>query len=175
MGFPHMNTKQGVWELVLGTLLEAGVRFLVVGGWAREFHGLDHHADDLDLFIEFSAENWGHLQAAMQQLGIDLASFEELSQRSNPLRIRDLNPDVDLVTGIPGVSFDDGWSSAVETTFGRGLRVHVLSEAHAVLSSRGYLIRTGCRNESDRSETDIQLGDHGPQSDGDLPSTPGPS
>lgn len=132
-----MNTKQGIWTLVVRTLLDAGVRFLIVGGWAREFHGHEHQARDLDLFVEFSAENWPKLRMALQQFNVSVPSYEELSPRSNPVRIRDLNPDVDLLTGIKGVSFDEAWSEGVETTFDACLQVRVLSEAHVFLSGRG--------------------------------------
>ena len=132
-----MDARQGIWTFVVRTLLDAGVRFLIVGGWAREFHGHKHQARDLDLFVEFSAENWPKLQMALQQFDVNTPSYAELSRRSNPLRIRDLNPDVDLLTGIEGVSFDEAWSESVETTLAGGLQVRVLSEAHVILSGRG--------------------------------------
>jgi hypothetical protein len=87
--------------------------------------------------VEFSAENWPKLRMALQQFNVSVPSYEELSPRSNPIRIQDLNPDVDLLTGIKGVSFDEAWPEGVETTFDACLRVRVLSEAHVFLSGRG--------------------------------------
>ena len=134
MGAVWSWTRQRTWILVVRTLLDAGVRFLIVGGWAREFYGHEHQAGDLDLFVEFSAENCSKLRMALQQFHVGAPSYEELSPRSNLVRIRDLNPDAGLLTGIKGVAFDEAWSEGVETTFDGDLPVRILSAAHVGLS-----------------------------------------
>ena len=65
---------------------------------------------------------------------MNVPPYEELTHRSNPIRILDLKPEVDLLTGITGVTFDKGWAEAIETTFDGDLRVRVLSEAHVIVS-----------------------------------------
>jgi len=69
-------------------------------------------------------------------------SFEELSKHSQPLHITntDLNPEVDLITGINGVSFDEAWSESVEwiveTSILESCPVRVLSKSHLILSKK---------------------------------------
>ena len=59
-----LDTKQAIWTLVVKTPLEADVRFLIVGGWAKGFHDHKHVADD-HLFVEFSTANWSKLRIAL--------------------------------------------------------------------------------------------------------------
>jgi len=51
---------------VVRSFQDAGVRFVIVGGRAVQFHGHVRPAKDLDLFVEPSAENWPRLQAALR-------------------------------------------------------------------------------------------------------------
>jgi hypothetical protein len=147
-------------ELVLSRLLDVGVRFLVAGGWAVRFHGYkERRAKDLDLLVEFSAENWRRLQIALEHFHVPVRPFDKLAQRPKPFRTK--HDPVDFLTAIGsafskskssgallnsrrrlavasllhGVSFDEAWSDSIETSFGeKGLRVRVLSKAHVILS-----------------------------------------
>ena len=147
---------------VISCLLAAGVRFLIVGSWAVRFHGYaDRKVRDLDLLVEFSGENWPMVIRALQDLGITVTPFDELSKRPKPFKNNELHP-VDLLTAIGsafsesksscallpdssrrlavasllnGVTFDEAWSDSIETSFDeKGLRVRVLSKAHVILS-----------------------------------------
>jgi hypothetical protein len=154
-------------EQAIADLLNAGVRFLIVGGWAVRFHGYEERiVEDLDLLVEFSAENWLRLMRALEAWGVTVPPFEELSQRTRPFRIR--HDPVDILTAIGSVfpepessevllassrarlavasrlhhdppaevTFDEAWSESAKITLGRDLRVRVLSKAHLVLSKQ---------------------------------------
>jgi hypothetical protein len=147
---------------VISCLLVEGVRFLIVGGWAVRFHGhKERHVKDVDVLVELSAENWPRITVVLQRFLIPVKeTFEELAQRSRPLKIRDLCP-VDLLTAIGsafsgsessytlpidsrrrlavaslfhGVSFGEAWRDSIQTSFGDGHLVRVLSKAHVILS-----------------------------------------
>jgi hypothetical protein len=145
-------------EPVISRLLDAGVRFLIVGGWAVQFHGYkERRVKDLDLLVDFSGDNWPRLIMALGHLKVSsVPGFDELSQRIRPFRIY-YDP-VDLLTAIGsafaeppfspmpnsgrrlavassrrGVSFDEAWADSVETDFG-DKRLRVLSKAHLILS-----------------------------------------
>ena len=134
-------------EPVVQELLHIGVRFLIVGGWAVRFHcNKERIVEDLDLLVEFSAENWPRLQVALQHFHVLIKPFDELSQRSKwPIRIWELEP-VDILAAIGSpmsesksssnsiegfavtsilhpdsnqrVSFDEAWAESIETNFG---------------------------------------------------------
>jgi hypothetical protein len=63
----------------LRALLGTGVRFIIVGGRAVQFHGVVRPAKDLDLLVEFTQENWERLRQALRQLNGSIAAFESLS------------------------------------------------------------------------------------------------
>jgi hypothetical protein len=57
------------------TLNEAGVRYLMVGGFAIRFHGFNRSTDDLDLWLEDTLENRKRLRKAFKKL--EYGDFEE--------------------------------------------------------------------------------------------------
>jgi hypothetical protein len=120
---------------VILCLLDAGVRFLIVGSWAVRFHGYtDRLVNDLDLLVELSADNWPRLIATLQHFGVSAKPFDELSQGTKPFQNKALDP-VHFLTGIEGVSFEKAWYESVETSFGGGrTKLRVLSKAHVILS-----------------------------------------
>ncbi len=50
------------------SLLDAGVRFVIVGGYAVRFHGHVRPVEDLDIFMEYSAENASRFATALSSL-----------------------------------------------------------------------------------------------------------
>lgn len=120
---------------VVRAFVEAGVRFIVVGGRAVQFHGITRHAKDLDLLVEPSADNWPRLQEALHPLNAAVPRFEELSpQKRYQARIR-FYETVEFLTAIEGVCFGEAWTECIETNFA-GLQVRVLSKAHLILSKK---------------------------------------
>jgi hypothetical protein len=64
---------------VLRSFVAAGVRFLVIGGRAVQFHGHARKAKDLDLLVQFSAVNWEKLGTALRPLNASVPAFATLS------------------------------------------------------------------------------------------------
>jgi len=121
---------------VVRALVNAGVRFIVVGGRAVQFDGYARPAKDLDLLVEPSAENWPKLQTALRPLNAGVPAYEDLSpQRKYQAKLQ-FYETVELLTAITAIRFADAWSESIDTTFG-GLRVRVLSKAHLILSKLG--------------------------------------
>jgi hypothetical protein len=120
---------------VIRAFLDAGVRFVIVGGRAVQFNGHVRPAKDLDLLVEPSAENWSRLQAALKPLNAGVPPFEELSpERKYQARLR-FYETVELLTAIDGVSFADAWRESIETAVAE-FHVRVLSGAQLILSKQ---------------------------------------
>jgi len=102
---------------VLGSLLRADTRFLVVGAHALAVHGVPRATGDLDIWISTSSENvekvWQAMKdfgAPLEALGVTKADFaapEMVVQLGLPPRR------VDLLTGLSGVEFEDAWGQRV--------------------------------------------------------------
>ena len=53
------------FELAIQRLCDAGVEFVVIGGWAAIFHGSAHLTNDLDICYSRDRENLARLTDAM--------------------------------------------------------------------------------------------------------------
>jgi hypothetical protein len=130
---------------VVRAFLDAGVRFLVAGGRATQFHGHSRTTRDLDLLVETSPEGVKKLTAALKNLGVkvDPAQFENLSE-DRPAKGAVCRYPVEFMTAIKGVRFLDAWANGVQTTSADGLVFRVLSKPHLILSktNTGRLLDT---------------------------------
>lgn len=137
----NMEHPEGQWldpeELVVVRgFIDAGVRFLIVGGRAVQFHGHARPAKDLDLLVELSEENWPKLQVALRPLNASAPPYKDLApQRKYQAKLQFFET-VELLTAITGVRFADAWSESIDAIFA-GLRIRVLSKAHLILSKSG--------------------------------------
>jgi hypothetical protein len=95
------------------SLNSAGVKFVIVGGYAVAFHGHPRFTGDIDFFVEISADNAQRITQA-----IDLFGFSSLGLKPADFTQPDvviqlgLPPNrIDILTGIDAVTFEEAWSS----------------------------------------------------------------
>ena len=116
---------------------EAGVRYLVVGGYADMVHTEPHWSKDLDLWIDRSEPNAAAVFAALSHFGAPLTNirptdfletevFYQLGVE--PVRI-------DVLTSVPGLDFSSAWDRRVMVDF-NGESVPVLSREDLYASSK---------------------------------------
>ena len=103
------------WREFIELLNSHGVEYVIVGAWARAYHGVPRSTGDIDFFVRPSVENGDRLVRALDQFG-----FASLGIRREdflePGRIVQLGVEpcrIDLLTGISGVTFDEAWSERV--------------------------------------------------------------
>ena len=117
---PCVEPMTGYKEL-LGALLAAGVRFLIVGGYAAIAHGLTRATDDLDIWIEPTRDNASRSMQALRELGIDVESLPEdaLADVESFFRIgEETGRKVDLMASPGGdIEFWQAWKNRFETEF----------------------------------------------------------
>jgi hypothetical protein len=94
-----------------------GVRYLLLGGYAVNFHGHHRFTGDIDFWIATDQANAHAVSSALQRFGFSAASVppESFIQPGKihmfgrvPLRI-------DLLTQPSGVDFDTAWSRRIVT------------------------------------------------------------
>jgi hypothetical protein len=128
------------WVELLSALTAADVRFLVVGAHALAVHGLPRGTQDLDVWIERSAENAARTWRALAAFGAPLESIDvsqTVFEQSNVVVQLGLPPNrIDLMTGISGVAeFSEAWSRRVEGPV-RGRPVPFLGRADLIATKR---------------------------------------
>lgn len=113
----------------LAELVDAEVRFLLVGAHALGVHGLSRATGDLDVWIEPTPENAARAWAALNAFGAPLqahgVAVEDLA-RERAVYQMGLPPQrIDVLTSIDGVGFEDAWCGRVEVELD-GLTIGVL-------------------------------------------------
>lgn len=105
---------------LLAALNDAGAKFLIVGAYAFAFHARPRATKDADIFVGADPENAARVWKALAAFG---APIEELEERDLALPgtffIMGRPPNqIDVITAIDGVSFEDAWLTRVESTYG---------------------------------------------------------
>ena len=112
------------------------VRDAVVGGLAAILHGIPRVKFDIDPFVARDIENVRRLVDALREHGlgtVELTNAEAIEAHEITIfrdRVR-----VDVLTLIPGVTFDDAYA-AREIRVIEGVPTPILSRAHLIASKR---------------------------------------
>lgn len=121
---------------MLSELSEAGVEYLVVGGYAVIAHGFPRATGDIDLWVRPSSENARRVMHALRRFGAPLADLTEddLSTPGVVFQIGVIPNRIDILTEVDGVTFDEAWASRLTETV-EGQQVPVLGRS-ALLRSK---------------------------------------
>ncbi len=113
-----MTTIHRDWKEFLSALLSENTKFLLIGAHALAFHVEARLTEDLDVFVEPSAENAARVARALDKFGFGgLASVNELAQPDKVFMLGVKPWRIDILTGIDGVSFEEAWASRVQADF----------------------------------------------------------
>lgn len=114
---------------LLVELVDAGARFLVVGGYAVAVHGHPRATKDIDVWVEPSAANAARVYVALSRFGAPVAQFEisadDFETYDGVLQLGVAPVRIDILTRIGGVGFADAWEERTELEV-EGRKVPVL-------------------------------------------------
>ncbi len=134
-----MNWEHNIEEF-LKLSNEFGVRMIMVGGGAVNFHGYQRHSADVDFWIETTEENFGKLIQVFKIMGYEIDDFpESVKQQLQNISIKfsPMEMNIELITRFSiNKSFDDAFleSEKVEVKGQKFLRWRVLSYDDLILS-----------------------------------------
>src|SRR5688572_2522617 len=125
------------WIELCELLSAHGAEYLVVGGQAVIAHGYPRLTKDMDLLVRPTADNGTRALSALAEFG---AGSEELTpqQFEDPRTLLMLGREpfrVDILTDIPGVTFDEAWSSRICVTLD-GVELPVIGKAQLIKNKR---------------------------------------
>jgi hypothetical protein len=123
-------------ELV-GLLLSRGVEFVVVGGHAVAFHGFPRLTEDVDLLVRPTLENGQRIVDALSAFGFGSLGLtaDAFTARERVIQLGRAPNRLDLLTGIPGVDFEQAWSARVDADFD-GLKLFVIGRDALIRNKR---------------------------------------
>jgi hypothetical protein len=105
---------------LLHALNAEGAKYLIVGGYAFALHGRLRATKDADIFVGIDPQNAHRVWRALASFGAPLNELrpEDLTQPDS-FFIMGLPPNqIDIITTIDGVSFEEAWAHRVEQTYG---------------------------------------------------------
>lgn len=111
---------------------ENGVRMLLVGGGAVNFHGYQRHSADIDFWVDLTPQNLENLKSALNLMGYHFEHFPEkvlnglqnISVKISPFL------ELELITKFnPGKTFEQALADSVTFSIGGNelKRINVLS------------------------------------------------
>lgn len=110
-----------------------GVRMLMVGGGAVNFHGYQRHSADVDFWIETTHKNLQNLATVFTEMGYEIEQFPDAVKdqfQNISVKFSPADLDLELITKFEiGKSFNDAFQEAisVEISGNPVLRWKVLS------------------------------------------------
>lgn len=124
---------------MLHALNGAQVEFLIVGAHALAAHGIPRATGDIDLLVRPTADNAARVLQALADFGAPISAHGvEASDFAVPGNVYQIGLPprrIDLLTEISGVSFDEAWSSRLQTNVG-GIDVNVLGREALIKNKR---------------------------------------
>lgn len=113
------------------------VRFLIVGGYAVNFHGVHRLTKDLDVWVDPEATNARKVWEALAKFGAPLRDVDakDLAQPGMVLQIGVVPNRVDIITTTAGIEFADAWKNRVKSTYG-GVAVYYIGAGDLVINKR---------------------------------------
>jgi hypothetical protein len=119
---------------------EYGVRMIMVGGGAVNFHGYQRHSADVDFWIETTDANLERLIKVFKSMGYEIDDFpESVKQQLQNISIKfsPMEMDIELITRFSiNKSFDEAFKESEEVIVKnqKFLRWRVLSYDDLILS-----------------------------------------
>jgi hypothetical protein len=121
---------------ILAALVANGARFIVVGAHALAVHGIPRATGDLDIWIDPSDDNVGHVWKALEEFGAPVESLDltrdDLQALDRVVQIGLPPRRIDFLTTISGVEFQEAWAARV---------VHPIGSVDVAFLGREQLIR----------------------------------
>jgi hypothetical protein len=132
---------------LIGAMLDAQVRFVIVGGFAVRAHGHLRPTKDLDLLIEPSPGNVARLTTVLEQFGM---SFDpnKLAKPKIQAPLKEQLSGIEILTSISEVSFQEAFESSIQC-LEHGRAIPVLS--------KDLLIRSKLARGEDQDMEDVRI------------------
>ena len=109
------------FEELLRSLNKHRVRYCVVGAYAVAFHARPRYTKDMDLLVEPTLQNGQKIVAALKAFGFGSVKVtpEDFAQPDRFIQLGYEPVRVDLLTSIPGCTFEQVWKHRVQGRYGK--------------------------------------------------------
>ncbi|HKQ90164.1 MAG TPA: nucleotidyltransferase [Blastocatellia bacterium] len=111
------------------------IRFVIIGGHAVRFHGVERGVDDLDLVVNSAGKAENLAAAILKVAGVSVNDVAYLETPYKQAPLKNLRLYSEILTSIKGVEFEEAYQAAnvVEV---EGVTVRVISKEHLIRHKR---------------------------------------
>jgi len=104
---------------LLSSLLDAEVKFLVIGAYAVGVHGRPRATKDLDVWVEATPDNAVRVLAALKEFGAPIGDLTaaDLDHVGTGFKMGIPPRRIDILTQIEGITFEQAWPTRIEGRF----------------------------------------------------------
>jgi hypothetical protein len=108
-----MNILTEAHKTLLNELLNCGIEFLLIGGYAVNFHGYPRYTIDMDIWLKPDNVNKDHFVEFLKKKGFDTESIDQIFildfGEAQSFHIGNNETRVDFLTKISGVKFEEAY------------------------------------------------------------------
>lgn len=122
---------------LLGALNAAGAEYLIVGAYAFAFHGRPRATKDVDIFVGSNRDNARKVWDALASFGAPLAALrpEDLASAGTFFIMGRPPNQIDIITSIDGVTFEQAWASRISSTYG-GIATYYIGRSDLIANKK---------------------------------------
>lgn len=135
-------------------LNEFAVKYLIIGGHAAIYYGVNRNTGDLDVLIEAAPENGHKLIKALKSLQLDLPEITDDEWKSNLVLSFGLEPDaIDILNYSPGLNFSEIYQNAKQINQD-GVVIPII-DIRDLLRNKEALNRSGEKSHLDKYDIEV--------------------
>jgi predicted nucleotidyltransferase len=110
----------------LSLLEHHGAKYLLIGGYAVNYHGYHRSTNDMDIFISASSENAAKVTNALHEFGFVEVTEEMLATPSSMIRMGIEPTKLEVTNFIDGVTFEECFEQRLRVVLD-GLTINLIS------------------------------------------------
>lgn len=129
-----MDAHANVFKKVVKALNKHRVEYILIGGYAVNFHGYTRTTSDIDFWYNPTIENYFKLLKAIREAGVDTSSLDQETFNPKNAFFRFVIQEVKLefLCSIPGkFTYRDASLASVKTKI-KGLTLKVINRNHLI-------------------------------------------
>ena len=139
---------------LLKSLLQHEVKFILIGGHAAIYYGVNRNTGDLDILIEPTAENGLKLMEAFRKIGLEVPDIKPSEFETKLVLSFGFEPDaVDILNYTPGIEFSSAYKNSREVNFSN-LRLKII-DIHDLIRNKENLKREGEKSLLDKYDAEV--------------------
>jgi hypothetical protein len=130
------------------------VKYVVIGGHAAIYHGVNRNTGDLDILIEPTVQNGHRLINVFNFLKIDVPPINDAEWTTQLVLSVGFEPDaIDILNYSPGISFDAVYKNSIKVNQ-EGVEIPII-DIRDLIKNKEALNRTGEKAHLDRYDIEV--------------------